>query len=56
MDQGVIRSLKAYYKAVAMQRLFVAINNGKDLPGFFYFRRNENAQPCMARSENLHYH
>ena len=34
MDQGVIRSLKAYYKALALQRLVVAINKGKDLPVF----------------------
>ena len=42
-DQGVIRSLKAYYKALALQRLDVAIDKRKDLPVFFYFRRNENA-------------
>ena len=34
MDQGVIRSLKAYYKALALQRLVVAIDKGKDLPVF----------------------
>ena len=32
MDQGVTRSLKAYYKALALQRLVVAINKGKDIP------------------------
>ena len=34
MDQGVIHSLKAYYKALALQRLVVAIDKGKDLPVF----------------------
>ena len=34
MDQGVICSLKAYYKALALQRLVVAIDKGKDLPNF----------------------
>ena len=34
MDQGVIRSLKAYYKASSLQRLVVAIDKGKDLPVF----------------------
>ena len=34
MDQEVIRSLKAYYKALALQRLVVAIDKGKDLPVF----------------------
>ena len=34
MDQGVIRSLKAYYKSLASQRLVVAIDKGKDLPVF----------------------
>ena len=34
MDQGVIRSLKAYYNALALQRLVVAIDKGKDLPVF----------------------
>ena len=34
MDQGVIRSLKAYYKALALQRLVVAIDKGKVLPVF----------------------
>ena len=34
MDQGVIRSLKAYYKSLALQRLVVAIDKGKDLPVF----------------------
>ena len=34
MDQGVMRSLKAYYKALALQRLVVAIDKGKDLPVF----------------------
>ena len=29
-----MRSLKAYYKALAMQRLVVAIDKRKDLPGF----------------------
>ena len=65
MDQGVIRSLKAYYKALALQRLVVAINKAKDLPVFFvfffqfllvfFFRCNENARSCMAKSENFHY-
>ena len=32
MDQGVIRFLKGYYKTLALQRLIVAINKGKDLP------------------------
>ena len=35
MDQRVICSLIAYYKALALQRLVVAINKGRDLPGFF---------------------
>ena len=34
MDQGVIRSLKAYYKSLAMQRLVAAIDKGKYLPVF----------------------
>ena len=34
MGQGVIRSLKAYYKALELQRLVVAIDKGKDLPVF----------------------
>ena len=34
MDQGVIRSLKAYYKALALQRLVVVIDKGKDIPVF----------------------
>ena len=34
MDQGVIRSLKAYYKSLASQRLVVAIDKGKELPVF----------------------
>ena len=34
MDQGVIHSLKAYYKALALQRLVVAIDKGKDLSVF----------------------
>ena len=34
MDQGVIRSLKAYYEALALQRLVVAIDKGKDLSVF----------------------
>ena len=34
MDQGVIRSFKAYYKALALQRLVVAIDKGEDLPVF----------------------
>ena len=34
MDQGVIRSLKAYYKALAWQRLVVGIDKGKDPPVF----------------------
>ena len=34
MDQGVICSLKAYYKALAFQRLVVAIDKGKDVPVF----------------------
>ena len=34
MDQGVIRSLKAYYRALASQGLIVAIDKGKDLPVF----------------------
>ena len=55
MDQGIIRSLKAYYKALALQRLVVAIDKGKDLPVFFNFRRNENARSCMVKSENLRY-
>ena len=37
MHQGVIGSLKAYYKALALQRLVVAINKGKDLPVFLFF-------------------
>ena len=37
MDQGVIRSLKAYYKALSLQRLVVAIDKGKDLPVFSIF-------------------
>ena len=31
MDQGVIPSLKAYYKALPLQRLVMAIDKGKDL-------------------------
>ena len=34
MDQGVMCSLKAYYKALALQRLVVAIDKGKTLPVF----------------------
>ena len=34
MDQGVVRSLKAYYKSLELQRLVVAIDKGKDLPVF----------------------
>ena len=34
MDQEVIRSLKAYYKALALERLVVAIDKGKVLPVF----------------------
>ena len=34
MNQGVIRALKAYYKALALQKLVVAIDKGKDLPVF----------------------
>ena len=34
MDQWVISSLKGYYKTLALQRLVVAINKGKDLPVF----------------------
>ena len=34
MGEGVIRSLKAYYKSIALQRLIAAIDNGKELPGF----------------------
>ena len=34
IDQGVIRSLKAYYKALALQRVVLAINKGKDLSVF----------------------
>ena len=34
MDQEVTRSLKAYYKALALQRLVVAIDKGKVLPVF----------------------
>ena len=34
MDQGVIHSLKAYYKALALQRLVVALDKGKYLPVF----------------------
>ena len=34
MDQAVIRSLKTYYKALALQKLVVAIDKGKDLPVF----------------------
>ena len=37
MDQGVIRSLKAYDKALSLQRLVVAIDKGKDLPVFSIF-------------------
>ena len=33
-NQGVVRSLKAYYKALALQRLVLAIDKGKDLPVF----------------------
>ena len=33
-DQGVIRPLKACYKALALQRLVLAIDKGKDLPVF----------------------
>ena len=55
IHQGVIRSLKAYYKALALQRVVLVIDKGKDLSVFFNFRCNENAQSCMAKSENLHY-
>ena len=55
MDQGVIRSFKAYYKALALQRLVVAVDKGKDLPVFSNFRCNENARSCMEKSENFHY-
>ena len=34
MDQGVIRSLKVYCKSLALQRLVVSIDKGKDLPVF----------------------
>ena len=34
IDQGVIRSLKAYYKALELQKLVMAINKEKDLPVF----------------------
>ena len=34
MDQGVIHSLKAYYKSLALKKLVVAIEKGKDLPVF----------------------
>ena len=34
MYQGIIRSMKAYYKALALQKLVVAIDKGKDLPVF----------------------
>ena len=34
IDQGVIRSLKAYYKALALQRVVLVINKGKDLSVF----------------------
>ena len=34
LDQGAIRPLKANYKALALQRLVVAIDKGKDLPVF----------------------
>ena len=54
MDQGVKRSLKAYYKALGLQRLVVAIDKGKDLL-VFSILGNENARSCMAKSENFHY-
>ncbi|XP_002166090.2 tigger transposable element-derived protein 4-like [Hydra vulgaris] len=34
MDQGVIRSLKVYYRSLALQRLVVEIDKKKDLPVF----------------------
>ena len=42
--QRVIRSLKTYYKSLALQRLQLptSIDKRKDLPAFFDLRRNEN--------------
>ena len=34
MDQGVIRSLKAYYRSLALGRLVAAVDKGKPLPQF----------------------
>ena len=55
IHQGVIRSLKAYCKALALQRAVLVVDKGKDLSVFFNFRCNENAQSCMAKSEKLQY-
>ena len=35
MDQGVIRSLKAYYRSLSVQKLIEAIEKNKPLPEFF---------------------
>ena len=34
MDQGVIRSLKAYYKSLSVRKLIEAIEKNKPLPAF----------------------
>ena len=34
MDQGIIRSLKAYYKALSVRKLINAIEKNKPLPEF----------------------
>ena len=58
MDQGVICSLKACYKALALQRLVVAIaiDKGKDLPVFSILDAMKMLNLAwLAKSENLHY-
>ena len=54
IDQVVIRSLKAYYKSLGLQRLVAAINKGKNFQ-FFDFRPNENSWFVMVQSETLYY-
>ena len=34
MDQGVIRSLKAYYRTICVSKIVDAVDNGKPQPNF----------------------
>ena len=48
MNKGVMCSLKAYSKSLALQRLLVAVDKGKEPPAFFDFGHNENPWFDMA--------